>query len=47
MTDGASSASFPHRHLLGIEGLSPPEISLLLDLSESYVEQNRQAVPKQ
>jgi aspartate carbamoyltransferase catalytic subunit len=33
---------FPHRHLLGIEGLSPEEITLLLDLSESYVEQNRQ-----
>jgi aspartate carbamoyltransferase catalytic subunit len=46
MTDGATPASFPHRHLLGIEGLSPPEISLLLDLSESYVEQNRQADKK-
>lgn len=32
---------FPHRHLLGIEGLSPDEITLLLDLSDSYVEQNR------
>jgi aspartate carbamoyltransferase catalytic subunit len=32
---------FPHRHLLGIEGLSPEEITLLLDLSESYVEHNR------
>ena len=32
---------FPHRHLLGIEGLSPEEISILLDRSESYVEQNR------
>jgi len=29
------------RHLLGIEGLSAEEITLLLDLSESYVEQNR------
>ncbi len=37
---------FPHRHLLGIEGLSPPEISLLLDRAESYVEQNRQADKK-
>ncbi|MGH6660996.1 MAG: aspartate carbamoyltransferase catalytic subunit [Rhodospirillales bacterium] len=34
---------FPHRHLLGIEGLSPEEISILLDRSESYVEQNRRA----
>jgi len=32
---------FPHRHLLGIEGLSADEITLLLDLSEGYVTQNR------
>jgi aspartate carbamoyltransferase catalytic subunit len=38
---------FRHRHLLGIEGLSPPEIDLLLDRSESYVEQNRRADKKQ
>ena len=37
---------FPHRHLLGIEGLSPAEITLLLDRSESYVEQNRQGDKK-
>ncbi len=37
---------FPHRHLLGIEGLLPDEITLLLDRSESYVEQNRQADKK-
>jgi aspartate carbamoyltransferase catalytic subunit len=30
------------RHLLGIEGLSPDEISGLLDLAEEYVELNRQ-----
>ncbi|MEE8393857.1 MAG: aspartate carbamoyltransferase catalytic subunit, partial [Rhodospirillales bacterium] len=40
------SNSFPHRHLLGIEGLSPVEITYLLDRSESYVEQNRQADKK-
>ncbi len=34
---------FPHRDLLGIEGLSPDVISLLLDRAESYVEHNRQA----
>ncbi len=34
---------FPHRHLLGIEGLSRDEITALLDISEGYVEQNRQA----
>ncbi|MBL8659089.1 MAG: aspartate carbamoyltransferase catalytic subunit [Rhodospirillales bacterium] len=32
--------------MLGIEGLSPPEITVLLDRSESYVEQNRQADKK-
>jgi aspartate carbamoyltransferase catalytic subunit len=32
---------FPHRHLLGIEGLSPQEISVILERSASYVEQNR------
>ena len=32
---------FPHRHLLGIEGLSPLEINHLLDLSDRYVELNR------
>jgi aspartate carbamoyltransferase catalytic subunit len=30
------------RHLLGIEGLSPEEISGLLDLAEEYVDLNRQ-----
>ena len=33
---------FPHRHLLGIEGLTAEEIELILDLADSYVEQNRQ-----
>ncbi|MEE8187628.1 MAG: aspartate carbamoyltransferase catalytic subunit [Kiloniellales bacterium] len=32
---------YPHRHLLGIEGLSADEISFLLDLAENYVELNR------
>jgi len=44
MNNGAlDKAHFPHRHLLGIEGLSPDVISLILDRSEAYVEQNRQA----
>jgi aspartate carbamoyltransferase catalytic subunit len=47
MNTGASPLAFPHRHLLGIEGLSPDEITLLLDRSESYVEQNRQVDKKQ
>jgi aspartate carbamoyltransferase catalytic subunit len=47
MTSGPIPPSFPHRHLLGIEGLSPGAIGLLLDRAESYVEQNRQADKKQ
>jgi aspartate carbamoyltransferase catalytic subunit len=42
----AGDLPFPHRHLLGIEGLSPEEISLILDRSEIYVEQNRRADKK-
>ena len=37
-----TEARFLHHHLLGIEGLSPQEITLLLDRSEAFVEQNRQ-----
>jgi aspartate carbamoyltransferase catalytic subunit len=33
--------AYPHRHLLGIEGLSPLEITYLLDQSDSYVEKSR------
>ena len=32
---------YPHRHLLAIEGMHPPEIAYLLDLAESYVLLNR------
>ena len=46
MTEGDNPYSYRHRHLLGIEGLHPPEITALLDRSESYVEQNRQADKK-
>ncbi|HVM81319.1 MAG TPA: aspartate carbamoyltransferase catalytic subunit [Stellaceae bacterium] len=41
MTSAADHV-FAHRHLLGIEGLSPDDITLLLDKSEGYVDQNRQ-----
>ncbi len=37
---------FPHRHLLGTEGLSAAEITFLLDLADSYVEVNRRADKK-
>jgi aspartate carbamoyltransferase catalytic subunit len=38
--------AFPHRHLLGIEGLSPEEITTLLDLAEEAVAVNRQIEKK-
>jgi len=38
----ASQAPFPHRHLLGIEGLSAAEIVTLLDLSEDAAKLGRQ-----
>ena len=47
MTNASTPFSFPHRHLLGIEGLSPDDITQLLDRAESYIEQNRQADKKQ
>ena len=34
----AANAFFPHRHLLGIEGLSAAEIGRLLDLANSYAD---------
>ena len=46
MKNGTSEVTFPHRHLLAIEGLSAPEISHLLEVADSYVEQNRQADKK-
>ena len=39
--DTQDSLGYPHRHLLGIEGLSADEIGFLLDLSDNYVEVNR------
>ena len=36
----------PHRHLLGIEHLSPFDISTILDLADTYVDQNRQVNKK-
>src|SRR3984893_3688140 len=44
----ASKSTFVlgHRHLLGIEGLSVADIAGLLDLSEEYVELNRQVDKK-
>lgn len=46
MALNSANPDFPHRHLLGIEGLSPIEITALLDKAERYVDQNRQANKK-
>ncbi len=38
--------AFPHRHLLGIDQLSPDEIGTLLDLADGFVDINRQVEKK-
>ena len=38
--------AFPHRHLLGIEGLSPQDIAFLLDSAEAAVDISRQIEKK-
>src|SRR5256885_2045036 len=38
--------AFQHRHLLGIEGMTPEDINFVLDLADGYVELNRQAEKK-
>ena len=38
--------SFGHRHLLGIEGLTPDDINHVLDVADGYVDMNRQAEKK-
>ncbi|HEY8097277.1 MAG TPA: hypothetical protein VIE65_14425, partial [Methylobacter sp.] len=37
---------YPHRHLLGIEGLSRPDILALLNLAEDAIEVSRQVEKK-
>jgi aspartate carbamoyltransferase catalytic subunit len=46
MTSAPSSFVLNRRHLLGIEGLSPHEITGLLDLAEEFVTLNRQVEKK-
>ncbi|ATQ68223.1 MULTISPECIES: aspartate carbamoyltransferase catalytic subunit [Methylosinus] len=38
--------AFPHRHLLGIEGLRRPDIETLLDMAEDAIEVSRQVEKK-
>jgi aspartate carbamoyltransferase catalytic subunit len=46
MQGTARDVTFRHRHLLGIEGLSPADINRFLDLADGYAELNRQAEKK-
>jgi aspartate carbamoyltransferase catalytic subunit len=40
------ASAFPHRHLLGIEGLSPQDIAALLDSAEAAIDVSRQVEKK-
>jgi len=44
--DPGAPLRYTHRHLLGIEGLNPDEITFLLDLADGYVQQNREVDKK-
>jgi aspartate carbamoyltransferase catalytic subunit len=46
MSSSLPHLKFPHRHLLGIEGLSAAAISTLLDMAEEAVEVSRQVEKK-
>jgi aspartate carbamoyltransferase catalytic subunit len=46
MQGALGDSAYRHRHLLGIEGLSPAEIERFLDLADGYVGLNRQADKK-
>jgi aspartate carbamoyltransferase catalytic subunit len=46
MSDAASLALYPHRHLLGINGLSPADIENLLDRADAAVAISRQPEKK-
>ncbi len=46
MVDPPKKPNFPHRHLLGIEGLSALDIGILLDLAEEAIEVSRQVEKK-
>ena len=46
MVNPANEPAFPHRHLLGIEGLSAQDISFLLDLAEAAIEVSRRVEKK-
>lgn len=41
-----STAAFPHKHLLGIEHLSPDDIVRILDLAETFIELGERPIRK-
>ncbi|GER02102.1 hypothetical protein JCM17845_27250 [Iodidimonas gelatinilytica] len=41
MIDPPGGDPFPHRHLLGIEGLAPEQIQYLLDIAQGYADAQR------
>lgn len=43
MVNALEKTPFCHEHILGIDGLSPDDITTILDLADTYVEQSRQA----
>lgn len=43
MVNATEKPPFCHEHILGIDGLSPDDITTILDLADTYVEQSRQA----
>lgn len=45
-TSSSSAFAFPHRHLLGIEGLTRPDLEALLELAEEEVSVSRQIEKK-
>ena len=46
MSQTPSPYSFPHRHLLGLQGLSRPQIEYLLDMADEAVNVSRQVEKK-
>ncbi len=42
----AQTVNFPHKHLLGIKGLKPAEITGLLDLADAEADYNRTSIQK-
>jgi aspartate carbamoyltransferase catalytic subunit len=46
MSASAPGPTFPHRHLLGIEGLSRPDIEALLEMADDAVEVSRRIEKK-